>query len=547
MPQSLNAPPLWRSLRLRLGAGAFVFLSTIFALVSVNTRRVLEEVALESSRLAAAQVAQTLNLALAPHTESSQTLARIQPYLQELVTPQGGGVLYLVLLDERGRELARTDAVPAVLPPVDHDLAGAWTRGLLHLEQDILLGGQQVGRLRYGLSSTLLRDASDRLKRQNLITYGLLALALVLVLALLLRRLGQRLNRLTDAGTRMAKGDYEQSVREEGHDELTLLARVFNRMAAAARSRIRELESSQAAVRELNEALEARVEQRTAELLTANHHLEQTLADLRRLQASLVQSEKLASLGSLVAAVAHELNTPIGNALTVATGYAHKARVFDEQARARLQRQTLEQFLTDSAEAAELLLRNLLKASELITSFKHVAIDQTSSKRRHHDLARTLQDILTTLAPALKHRPIQVETDLEPDVRMNGYPGPLGQVINNLYNNALLHAFDADQPGVMHISAHRIDEQRVRLTFTDDGHGMDEATLHRIFDPFFTTRLGRGGSGLGMHIVHNIVVGLLQGQIEVRSQPGLGTQVEIVLPIDVGTHASASSDLGDPS
>ncbi len=312
-------------------------------------------------------------------------------------------------------------------------------------------------------------------------------------------------------------------------------------MADAVRSRILALEQSQASVRQLNEELEARVVQRTTELSEANRHLEQTLVDLRRLQDGLVQSEKLASLGALVAAVAHELNTPIGNALTVATGYSHKAREFEAQARIRLQRQTLEQFLADSAEAAELLKRNLLKASELITSFKHVAIDQTSSQRRHFDLAQTINDVLATLSPGIKHRPLCVETDLAPGVRLHSYPGPLGQVLTNLYTNAALHAFAPDQPGTMRISSRLHDAETACIEFSDNGCGMSAATLKRVFDPFFTTRLGQGGSGLGMHIVHNIVMGLLHGRIEIRSEPGQGTLVRLLLPLE-----APAADIAQP-
>ncbi len=204
MPHRLREPALWHTLRFRIGAGALLLVSAIFALVTLNTQRVLEQATLESSRANARQIAQTLNLAMAPHTATPEALANIRPYLQELISPESEGLIYLVLLDEQGRELARTDAVPEPLPPVDADLnAGhAWQRGVLHLQQGILLGDQHVGRLRYGLSSSLLREAAERLFKQNLLAYASVLAVLTLLLGWLLGRLGGRLRALTDAGVR---------------------------------------------------------------------------------------------------------------------------------------------------------------------------------------------------------------------------------------------------------------------------------------------------------------------------------------------------------
>ncbi len=530
VPHALPMPPLHRTLRFRAALVALALISGFFAVVMFNTQRALEQAALENSRAVARQIAQTLNLALAPHTSDLASLAVVTPYLQELISPDSDGLLYLVLLAEDGRVLTRTDAAPQPLPAVDTDLGPAWRRGVLHLEQPILLGNQSVGRLRYGLSSRLLRDAAQSLLRQNLLLYGAVLLVIVGVMVAAMRRLGRRLQALMDAGALLASGAYQTAAPTAGHDELGVLGRELNLMADAVRSRIAALEESRQRERSLNEALESRVSQRTAELQQANDHLSRTLDDLRRLQDGLVQSEKLASLGSLVAAVAHELNTPIGNALGVATAYGHKARDFGERARGRLQRQALEDFLQDSQDAALLLERNLNKASELITSFKHVAIDQTSSQRRRFDLAQTVGDVLATLSPTTRHHAIRIDNDVPGGLEMTSFPGPLGQVLTNLVNNALLHAFAPGQPGRIRVHAALQDADHVVIDFSDDGCGCDADTLKRIFDPFFTTRLGQGGSGLGMNIVHNIVTGLLQGRITLDSAPGQGLRARIVLP-----------------
>lgn len=286
---------------------------------------------------------------------------------------------------------------------------------------------------------------------------------------------------------------------------------------------ISEHKAAQARISRLNEELEARVLVRTNELARANE-------DLRHAMVHLVQSEKLAALGSLVAGVAHELNTPLGNMLTVASALRSRVDEFAQTAQAgALRLSVLKQFTQGMAEAAQILERNAFRAGELIASFKQVAVDQTSARRREFDLAKVTDEVFAALHPQLKRTLHELVVDVPAGIILDSYPGPLEQVLLNLVNNALVHAFEPEQVGRMTLQA-QADADQVYLQFNDNGVGMSEAVGARAFDPFFTTRMGSGGSGLGLYIVYNLVTGVLGGSITLSSQPGQGTRFSVILP-----------------
>jgi PAS domain S-box-containing protein len=282
-------------------------------------------------------------------------------------------------------------------------------------------------------------------------------------------------------------------------------------------------------LRELNADLEARIAKRTEKLTQTNAELAEAVRHLQDAQDRLVQADKLASLGALVAGVAHEMNTPIGNGLMAVSTLAQRTRELQAMLSTGLRRSDFERFLAQVETAADISTRNLGRAAELISSFKRVAVDQTSSQRRVFDLAEVVHEIVLTLQPTLKHTPYQVMTDVPAGLVLDSYPGPLGQVLSNLVQNAVVHAFGDRPEGRIDITAQAVGDAFV-LTVADDGEGIAPEHLEKVFDPFFTTRLGQGGSGLGLHIVHNVVTGLLCGQIEVRSVVGQGTAVVIRCP-----------------
>ncbi len=261
-------------------------------------------------------------------------------------------------------------------------------------------------------------------------------------------------------------------------------------------SRQHEIENR---IREMNADLELRVQQRT-------QNLEQALLSLKTMQGELVRSEKMAALGSLVAGIAHELNTPIGNSVMIAssiTDYCTDLLAEMQQARAR--KSVMQERLRSCSQNADTLVRNLQRAAELVRSFKQVAVDQSSNHRRRFDLRHVLLEVLLTLEPMYKKTRYSLHTALEPGITMESYPGALGQVITNCVSNALVHGFDGRSEGQMRLNCRQPNPHQVEISFSDDGTGIAPEHQARVFDPFFTTKLGQGGSGLGKHIVYNLV------------------------------------------
>lgn len=274
---------------------------------------------------------------------------------------------------------------------------------------------------------------------------------------------------------------------------------------------------------EINQALEQRVERRTEELLKAN-------AELKQASAQLMQSEKLAALGGLVAGVSHELNTPIGNIRIAASTLHDRVQDFSRVAEHnQLTKTALRDFLNDCRSGTEILERASERADELIKSFKQVAVDQTVMQRREFDLKQTLEQALLTLTPMLKRTAHQLVVELPPELPLSGYPGAWTQIVTNLLTNSIAHAFDDNVAGEMHLRIACTDSE-IELLWEDSGKGIAADIESRIFDPFFTTRFGKGGSGLGLYTVYGIVTGVLGGSIKVDGRPNEGARFIIRAP-----------------
>ena len=278
-----------------------------------------------------------------------------------------------------------------------------------------------------------------------------------------------------------------------------------------------------------------RITQRLAEDLDARRQAErdirQAYEELQRTQVTLIEAEKLAALGGLVAGVAHEINTPLGVTLTGASVLAEETRSFSGQLQAgQLKKSDLEGYLRTAQESVELILANANRAAHLVHSFKQVAVDQTSEARREFNLARYLEEVVESLRPTYKRLPIQVRNNCAPDILLDGYPGALAQVVTNLLVNAVTHAFPGGVAGQVELSS-RVEGDWLVLQFEDDGQGIAAEHLPHIFEPFFTTKRGAGGSGLGLHVVYNIVTQRLGGQIQVASTVGSGTCFTLRMPL----------------
>ncbi len=287
-----------------------------------------------------------------------------------------------------------------------------------------------------------------------------------------------------------------------------------------------------------HQALVTQLRERDARLQAFNEELERRVversSELQAAQAALSAAQALAQLGQVLAGVAHELNTPIGNGRLAASTLVGQARQFAQRLEdGGLTRSALQGFVGQQLQGAEMVERSLQRAIVLIQSLKTVAADQVSGERRRFRLQAVVQDVLEMLSPSLRRHPcaLQLDLTLDPALELDSYPGPLGQVLVNLMNNALLHAFDGRAAGKVRIAATALGGQGLRLEFADDGCGIPAERQHRLFDAFYSTKHGQGGCGLGLHLVREIVTQRLGGRIGVRSAPGRGCAFELELPL----------------
>jgi PAS domain S-box-containing protein len=282
---------------------------------------------------------------------------------------------------------------------------------------------------------------------------------------------------------------------------------------------ITERKRAEQELRNLNQSLAAQIDETSA-----------ALAKLQVAQSQLVQAEKLASLGGLVAGISHEINTPVGIGVTAASHLDTEVRNLNRSVAAGgLTKSQFERFLQSVSQSSDIILMNLRRAAELIQSFKRVAVDQSSEERRRIRLKAYFEEVLVSLRPKMKTTPHRIELDCPEELEIDTIPGAWSQVLTNLVVNALSHAFEPGRAGLMRIEVDR-PGMDVRVRFRDNGRGIAAENLAKIFDPFFTTRRGQGGTGLGLHIVFNLVHQTLGGSIGADSAPGAGTCFTILLP-----------------
>jgi signal transduction histidine kinase len=256
-----------------------------------------------------------------------------------------------------------------------------------------------------------------------------------------------------------------------------------------------------------------------------------TLKNLRETQNSLIEAEKLAALGRLVAGVAHEVNNPVGTSLTVASSLERRTALFGaEVARGDLRRSSLNEFVDAVRDGSAQLLESLKRAAGLIESFKQVASDRNNSDLRLFDLGYLTEQVATGLRPALPKHGISLNVECQPGLSMNSYPGSYGQVLTNLFLNSIAHAFPDGPHGAIDIKVSALGTNEVKIVFADNGCGMAPDVRRQAFDPFFTTRRHQHCTGLGLHIVHSVVTDRLGGHLHLDSEPGKGTEVRIILP-----------------
>ncbi len=266
------------------------------------------------------------------------------------------------------------------------------------------------------------------------------------------------------------------------------------------------------------------LEQRDEQLAHQLHQLEQT-------RQQMIEAEKMASLGRLVAGVAHEINTPVGNALTAITHAQGVQHEFNQRiANGGLQKRDLTLFLADMAEAGAIIELNLQRAAALVQSFKQIAVDESRDEIRNFNLADYLNEVLLSLSPKLKRGVFEVRIDCPPELTLKTHPGAVAQLLTNLIDNALLHAFEGRSSGTITLTARSLPSHRLQLTCHDNGCGIAPHQLPLIFEPFYTTANHRGGTGLGLNLVYNLVTQTLKGEIQCQSRLGEGTTFILCFP-----------------
>ena len=276
---------------------------------------------------------------------------------------------------------------------------------------------------------------------------------------------------------------------------------------------------------------EAALQASERETRRARDAAEAALRNLTETQNSLIEAEKLAALGRLVAGVAHEINSPVGTSLTVASALERKIAEFEtEIVRGDLRRSSLNEFVNTSRSASSQLVSNLLHAADLIQSFKQVATDRNYSNQRVFDLGDLTEQIAKSLRSGLRKQKLDIKVECQPGLTLDSYPGQYGQVLTNLVLNSVEHAFPGGEKGNVDIKARDYSDDHVEVVVSDDGCGMTLGVRRSAFDPFFTTQRDRGRVGLGLHIVHTIVTNCLGGRLDLESEPGKGTTFRLILP-----------------
>jgi signal transduction histidine kinase len=326
--------------------------------------------------------------------------------------------------------------------------------------------------------------------------------------------------------------DYSSRAEQYGIKELDILGEAFNNMLQRTQEHMERQTEAESEQVKLNLSLEEKVQQRTMALKEANNELIQTLEKLHQFQRQMVQNEKMASLGDMVAGVAHEVNTPIGLGVTASTMMLDRLsdmrNAFEDKT---LKASSLAKFIAESEENLNIIYRNLNRAAELISSFKQVAVDQSSENNRVFYFSKLMDEILMSMRPKLKKVKHQINVSCADNLVVESKAGPINQIMINLIMNSIIHGFEGVDKGQIDINIESVDGAKVSIEFKDNGKGIPEHLRKRIFDPFVTTKRGQGGSGLGMHLVYNLVTQGLNGSISVISKEGEGVQFRILFPV----------------
>lgn len=428
-----------------------------------------------------------------------------------------------------------------------YENAGISKRNLIEVETDVFYEGDKIGKIITTFTKDVInKQLSDSIKTTIIsIIFALVIIGIFLLL--IIRRIIKPIMELTELSYEISNGNLDKEIHIHSKDEIGKLAKSFIRMRDSIKEKIESLNIENDERKKAEIALRIRTEELAGankELTAHRIHLEElvtkrtaelqeSLNTLEKTKDQLVISEKMASLGDLVAGVAHEINTPIGIGVTAASHLENETKIFiDAYEKGELSKSLFEKYVELADESSRMILANMIRAASLIQSFKKVAVDQSSEEKRPFKVREYIDEVLLSIHSKFKHTNFTIKVLCEEDFVLNSYPGALSQIITNLSINSLQHGFEGLNKGEITIQITRMGDN-ANITYTDDGIGIPASILKKIFNPFFTTKRGRGGSGLGMNIVYNLITQTLKGTIECTSTQGEGTIFNINLPITV--------------
>ncbi len=414
-------------------------------------------------------------------------------------------------------------------------------------KKEIYKNEKIIGTIQIGVAYTPYIDNLYRLLLSRLIQSLLQVSAYTALILWISYAITKPLKALELTINEFATGDYAHFAKVEGKDEIARLATAFNTMA-------RQIEDADYELRTMNASLEELVLERTDALIVANDELKEALAISQQIQAELtlkndelinaldslqaankeiVEATKINLTSQLIAGVAHEINTPVGIMVTTNTFLNQEIQRFNSLlSEGTLKKTDLEVFMETITEATENTQRNLSNTIALIHNFKEVAVDQTSLRQRRFDLKSYLEEVVSTLKPAFKHKKINLILECPDDILLNSYPGAYSQVFTNLIFNSIKHGFKGSDEGTISIGV-KIQDKTLILDYYDNGCGIGSEELAHLFTPFYSTEHNRGGSGLGLSVVKNLIEKTLSGMITCTSEPNQGMGFHIELPLNL--------------
>ncbi|MCY9665449.1 HAMP domain-containing histidine kinase [Paenibacillus alginolyticus] len=490
-----------------------VFVVTAVTVSMLSTMLIFDTISLNQS-IREAYVSQIsgMTIAINGRYEESRSVTDVQQIF-DYIQYKNTRVLEMKLYDKQGLVLAASkrsevgNHMPlsrVVVPKQDQTIVdrvpmAETDKPVVRLTAPLQEDGLVVGAVEVIFDSS--EEAALLTKRTKLILIVGLIVAIVMstLLWLILRRIVIRpLSRLREAALIVKQGGDLPKLQFKASPEIAEVSEAFNDM-----------------VKNLDERY---------------HELQQVLNTLQVTQDHLVQSEKMGALGNLVAGVSHEINTPIGIGVTAVSYLDQKTKEFKSlYETGKMKKSDLEQFLSITQETNAMVQSNLERASSLVRSFKQISVDQSVEVKRTFHLKEYLEGIISSLKPTLKKTRLRVDVYCDNELTLYTYPGALSQIITNLVMNSLNHAYTIEEEGSLTI---RVEDHQdyIILAYTDDGKGMTQEVLDQIFDPFFTTSRGKGGTGLGMNIVYNLVTQSLNGTIDGSSTLGQGSLFTITIP-----------------